>query len=168
MEKTNKQTNKKHKQLRKSYLENHNYDPSRAKCSCCHWKWGTFLVKWCQTQNAHTPRNFFPITSARGSKTNRANKKRAVSFEVIDEHRLNRGVEALLQIELTSNCLNMGRKNMLFQWTKKITREGWLCTWRFKRDLWEFPDGIVINYRRKEVNQCGSAPFAKEWHGRRG
>ena len=62
---------------------------------------------------------FFPITSAQGSKTNRANKKGAVSFEVIDEHRLNRGVEALLQTELTSNCSNMGRKNMLFQWTKK-------------------------------------------------
>ena len=30
MEKKNKQTNKKHKQLRKSYLENHNYDLSRA------------------------------------------------------------------------------------------------------------------------------------------
>ena len=28
--KKNKQTKKKHKQLRKSYLENHNYDPSRA------------------------------------------------------------------------------------------------------------------------------------------
>lgn len=26
----NKQTNKKHKQLKKSYLENNNYDPSRA------------------------------------------------------------------------------------------------------------------------------------------
>ena len=165
----NKQTNKQKTQtikeilLRKSQLWS-----LKSKCSCCHWKWGTFLVKWCQTQNAHTPRNFFPITSARGSKTNRANKKGAVSFEVIDEHRLNRGVEALLQIELTSNCSNIGRKNMLFSGQKKLTREGWLCTWRFKRDLWEFPDGIVINYRRKEVNQCGSAPFAKEWHGRRG
>ena len=34
---------------------------------------------------------------------------------------LSRRVEALLQINslLTSNCSNMGRKNMLFQWTKK-------------------------------------------------
>ena len=29
-----------------------------------------------------------------------------------------RGVEALLQIELSSNFSNVGRKNMLFQWTK--------------------------------------------------
>ena len=36
---------------------------------------------------------------------------------------LSRVVEACLQIELTPNCLNVGRKNMPFQWTKKLRRE---------------------------------------------
>ena len=36
---------------------------------------------------------------------------------------LSRGVEALLQIELTPNCSNVGMKNILFQWTKTLTRE---------------------------------------------
>ena len=32
-------------------------------------------------------------------------------------------VEAYLRIELTPNSLKVGRKNMLFQWTKKLTIE---------------------------------------------
>ena len=56
---------------------------------------------------------------------------------------------------------------MLFQWTKKLNRKIRLCTWRFNRDLWEFPRGIVMNYWRTEVNQGGSAPFAIKSYGRR-
>ena len=48
---------------------------------------------------------------------------------------------------------------MLFQWTKKLTSEREKRI--FKRDLLACPKGIIINYRRKEVNQIGSAPFAK-------
>ena len=36
---------------------------------------------------------------------------------------LSRVVEAHLQTELTPNCFNVRRKNMLFQWTKKLRRE---------------------------------------------
>ena len=36
---------------------------------------------------------------------------------------LSRIVEAYLKIELTPNSLNVGRKNMLFQWTKKLSIE---------------------------------------------
>ena len=49
---------------------------------------------------------------------------------------------------------------MLFQWTKKLTSEREKRI--FKRDLLEFPNVIIVNYQRKEVNQIGSAPFAKE------
>ena len=73
---------------------------------------------------------------------------------------LSRRVEALLQIELTPNFSNVGRKYMLFQWTKKLTSEREKRI--FKRDLLEFSNGIIINNRRKEVNQSGSAQFAKE------
>ena len=48
---------------------------------------------------------------------------------------------------------------MLFQWTKKLTSEREKRI--FKRDLLACPKGIIINFRRKEVNQSGSAPFAK-------
>ena len=36
---------------------------------------------------------------------------------------LSRVVEVYLYIELPPNSLNVGRKNMLFQWTKKLTIE---------------------------------------------
>ena len=43
---------------------------------------------------------------------------------MIDEHRLHRGVEALLQIELTSNCLNIhGKEEYAFSVDKKNSRE---------------------------------------------
>ena len=49
----------------------------------------------------------------------------------------------------------------------KKTHDRKIRLWSFKRDLLDFPNGIVINYRRKGVNQGGSAPFAREWYGRR-
>ena len=38
--------------------------------------------------------------------------------------------------------------------------------WYLQTTALKFSNGIIIDYRRKEVNQSGSAPFAKEWSGR--
>ena len=46
---------------------------------------------------------------------------------------LSRRVEALLQIEPAPNFSNVGRKYMLFRWTKKLTSEREKRI--FKRDL---------------------------------
>ena len=50
-------------------------------------------------------------------------------------------VETLLPIELTPNFSNVVRKNMLFQMTKKLTKER-LWAWTFKPNIWDFSNGV--------------------------
>ena len=68
---------------------------------------------------------------------------------------------------INSKFFKRGKEEYAFSVDKKtLDRKIRLCTWRFNRNLLEFPRGIVINCWRKEVNQGGSAPFAIEDAGK--
>lgn len=168
MKKTNKQTLK---QLRKSYLENHNYDASRANAPRLPLKMRHFFIQMVSDSKCpHTEEFFSCLVRLEDLKLTVPMKRERLVLKWLMNTDWSRGVEALLHANrINFELFKRGKEEYALSVDKKNSREKDDVVLEDLSGTSEsFPTELSIITEEKTVNQGGSTPFAKEWYGRRG
>ena len=82
-----------------------------------------FFIQMVSDSKCPHTEEFFSFSSARGSKTNRANEKGAVSFEVIDEHRLKPWSWSAFANRINFKLFQRGKEEFALSVDKQNSRE---------------------------------------------